>query len=82
MAGNQPRSWTWTWKWDKHYAHPNSVSHTHSSAYALLTWVSNDEVNFIKQQMREEKVEDVIFQWGHVLFMLSVDTLVKSQECK
>lgn len=57
-------------------------THRHTRVQSALTWVSNDEVNFIKQQMREEKVEDVIFRWGHVLFMLSAETLVKSQECK
>lgn len=56
-------------------------TNTHA-AQSTVTWVSNDEVNFIKQQMRGEKVEDVIFRWGHVLFMLSAETLVKSQECK
>lgn len=72
MAGNQHRS---------RYGHKTGTD-THKHAQPTLTWVSNDEVNFRKQQMREEKVEDVIFWWGHVLFMLSAETLVKSQECK
>lgn len=58
-------------------------THTHT---ATAPRVSNDEVNFIKQRMRGEKVEDVVifffFSRGHALFMLSAETLVKSQECK
>lgn len=72
MAGNQHSS---------RHGHKTGTD-ARERARSRTAWVSNDEVNFRKQQRREEKVDDVIFWWGHALFMLSAETLVKSKECK